>query len=186
MQQVILLSLFFGIIIVIFVFLYQSKWSVEISYRYPEMQAIQIHIYFYRWCVKRNVLQLHAEQLEKSRKDFKHFPMLFQNRHYMQLAKKPSVRQLLKEMDVIRFCWQTKGGTGDVISTSVASGMLWTIKGAILAYLSQHMNLRHKPELDIKSDFQNICFETNFSCMISFRLGNTIRRILSVLNKEEV
>ncbi|WP_339178580.1 DUF2953 domain-containing protein [Oceanobacillus sp. FSL W7-1293] len=179
----IILILIAGIVLFIAFFL-QSKWFIKIKYQFPEMRDVQISVYLYKWCVIRQK-NLRISNQEEMEKGFTHFYKLLREKK-LHVLKEMRLQALLKELQVLEFKWQTKGGTGNAFTTSVTSGTIWAVKGWLVGYLSQHLQLCGKPQINVQPDFQNVRLETAFSCMISFRLGKTILGIMRVLKIKEV
>lgn len=179
----IILILIAGIILFL-VFFLQSKWFIKMNYQFPEMRDVQISVYFYKWCVlkQKNLRVSNQTEMEKG---YLHFYRLLRE-NKLRVLREIRLQALLKEIQVLEFKWRTKGGTGNAVSTSIASGTIWAIKGWLIGYLSQHLELCGKPQIEVQPDFQSIHLETAFSCMISFRLGKTILGIMRVLKMKEV
>lgn len=184
MNSLYTMLIFIAVSVLIIAFLFRSKWIIKVNYQYPEMNDIQISVFFYKWCVLRqkNLRIPDQNEMEKGYVDFyKHL-----SRKQLHLLKQLQLRSLLKEIKVLEFKWQTKGGSGNAFITSVASGAIWAIKGWLIGYLTQHLQLFEKPQIHVQPDFQSSSLETSFSCMISFRLGKTILGIMRVLKIKEV
>jgi len=179
----IILILIAGIVLFFVLFL-QSKWFIKIKYQFPEMRDVQISVYLYKWCVLRQKKLRISNQAEME-KGYVHFYKLLREKR-LHVLREMRLQTLLKEMQMHEFTWQTKGGTGDAFTTSIASGTMWAMKGWLIGYLSQHLHLCGKPQINVQPDFQNARLETAFSCMISFRLGKTILGILRVMKMKEV
>lgn len=174
----IILIIIAGIVLVV-AFLYRSKWSVKVIYQFPEMNGVQVSVYFYKWRVLRRVHQLSLDQKEME-KGFRNFHKQLPLKQ-LHLLKELRFQSLLKELRLLELNWQTKGGTGDAFTTAIASGAIWAMKGWFVGYLSQHLKLCENPQIHVQPDYQRNSLQTSFSCMISFRLGKTILEIMRVM-----
>ncbi|GIO22500.1 DUF2953 domain-containing protein [Oceanobacillus sp. J11TS1] len=179
MDSLYIVLIIITVIIFIIVLLYQSKWSIKVNYRFPEMRGVQVSVYFYKWCVLRRMHSFPANH-KGTEIEF----MTFHKRlplKQLHLLKDIRFQPLLKEIKLLEFNWLTKGGTGNAFTTSVASGTIWAMKGWLIGYLAQRLKLCKNPQIDVQPDFERTSLETSFSCMISFRLGKTILGIMHVL-----
>lgn len=84
------------------------------------------------------------------------------------------IRRFLKKVEVLRFEWNTKIGTGDAASTGVICGACWSAKGGLLGLISTFFNLKQIPVIAITPEFQGKTIQTAFRCMIQFRIGHAI------------
>ncbi|WP_147211016.1 DUF2953 domain-containing protein [Oceanobacillus sojae] len=184
MDSLYILLIFIAVSILIILFLFQSKWIIKVNYQFPEMNDLHISVFFYKWCVLREK-KLRIPNQNEMEKGYMHFYKQL-SRKQLHLLKQLRFRSLLKEIKVLEFKWQTKGGTGNAFTTSIASGAIWAIKGWLIGYLTQHLQLCEKPQIHVQPDFKSSSLETRFSCMISFRLGKTILGIMRVLKIKEV
>jgi len=91
------------------------------------------------------------------------------------------VRKFMKKVTLKDFKWSSTIGTGDAALTGSTSGLLWGIKGNTLGIIANYMNLKNEPAIYVNPDFQQMVLKTNFSCMISFRLGYAIFAGLKVI-----
>ncbi|WP_040979750.1 DUF2953 domain-containing protein [Oceanobacillus jeddahense] len=171
-------------IVLILVFFLRSKWVVKINYQFPEMDNMQISVFFYNWCVlKQKKLRISSQK--EMEKGYIHFYKLLREKK-LHLLKELRFQALLKEIKVLELTWSTKGGTGNAFSTSITSGTIWAMKGWLIGYLTQQLDFCKNPQIHVQPDFQNSSLQTRFSCMISFRLGKTILGIMRVLKIKEV
>lgn len=184
MDSLYILFIFIAGSILIILFLFRSKWIIKVNYQFPEMDDMQISVFFYKWCVLRKK-KLRIPDQNEMEKGYMHFYKHLSQKQ-LHLLKQLQLRSLLKEIKVLEFKWQTKGGTGNAFTTSIASGALWAIKGWLIGYLTQHLQVFEKPQIYVQPDFKSCSLETSFSCMISFRLGKTILGIMRVLKIKEV
>lgn len=91
------------------------------------------------------------------------------------------VRRFLKHVNVGDLKWKSQVGIGDAALTGTLSGLVWSIKGLFIGILSNYMNLKERPEIEINPNFQTAISQTYFQCMISFRLGQAIVAALLIV-----
>ncbi|MGM0843948.1 MAG: DUF2953 domain-containing protein [Bacillota bacterium] len=84
------------------------------------------------------------------------------------------VRSFMKRVKVYDVKWQTVFGTGDAATTGTMTGLMWGAKGGIIGVISHYMKLQSKPQLSVIPSFQKAVVITDFSCIITFRVGHAI------------
>lgn len=70
--------------------------------------------------------------------------------------------------------WHTLVGLGEADLSAMAVGGVWIVKSQLFRLVNQVIPLPEKLDLKVNADFQNFNIGTDFSCMISFRLGKAI------------
>ncbi len=65
-------------------------------------------------------------------------------------------------------------GIGDAAHTATITGVLWSVKGGLIALLSHYFRLKEMPALFITPNFQRPDIQTHLKCMIQFRIGNAM------------
>lgn len=83
-------------------------------------------------------------------------------------------KQFLKTIRLEKLNWHTAIGTGDAAETGVLTGAGWGIKSTILGFVSQYITLRSIPNIHVQPHFQETKVESEFLCMIRFRIGHII------------
>lgn len=73
-----------------------------------------------------------------------------------------------------RLVWKTHLGTGDGALDAYCYGILWAIKAALIASLSNQYRFARIPEISVMSDFQTLRFDTVFDCIFRVKLGYII------------
>ncbi|TLS39106.1 DUF2953 domain-containing protein [Pseudalkalibacillus caeni] len=112
---------------------------------------------------------------------------LFKNMEEFQLKIKQIadfhsiVRRFLNHITVHQLHWQTAFGLGDAAATGTAAGIVWTIKGGIVTFVSTYMRLKDEPLLEVRPIFQGVTSFTHLECMISFRLGHAMGAALKIV-----
>lgn len=91
------------------------------------------------------------------------------------------VRRFLKRVQVKQFEWHSLLGLGDAAHTGVLIGSCWTIKGSIIGLLTMSLHFQKMPSYTITPDFQNERFETDFFCILYFRVGQAIMTGIKLL-----
>ncbi|PFG05119.1 DUF2953 domain-containing protein [Bacillus sp. es.034] len=84
------------------------------------------------------------------------------------------MRGFLKKVKLDQVEWKTLFGTGDAASTGTLTGTIWGMKGSIIGILSGYMRLQSMPVIEVTPTFQHAVIQTQFSCIIQFRIGNAI------------
>lgn len=84
------------------------------------------------------------------------------------------IRSFLKKVKLDHVQWKTLFGTGDAASTGTLTGTIWGMKGSIIGILSGYMRLQSMPVIEVTPTFQHAVIQTQFSCIIQFRIGNAI------------
>ncbi len=84
------------------------------------------------------------------------------------------IRKFLNKVKLDKIQWKTLFGTGDAASTGTLTGTIWGIKGSIVGILSGYMKLQSMPAIEVTPSFQKAIIQTQFSCIIQFRIGNAI------------
>ncbi|MEQ6377811.1 DUF2953 domain-containing protein [Bacillaceae bacterium S4-13-56] len=91
------------------------------------------------------------------------------------------IKKFLSKVNVEKLDWESKIGLGDAAATGMGSGVLWTIKGWFIGWISHNMRLKVKPDLQIAPHFQHQFAYTNITCILSFRIGQAILVLLTLL-----
>lgn len=73
-----------------------------------------------------------------------------------------------------RLDWRTKAGTGEAFSTGMASAGVWTVKGILVAYLGEKMDMHCHPSIHFEPQFNRTCFSTTVEGIVSIRTGKAI------------
>ncbi|MFC7786945.1 MULTISPECIES: DUF2953 domain-containing protein [unclassified Rossellomorea] len=84
------------------------------------------------------------------------------------------IRSFLKKVKLDHVQWKTLFGTGDAASTGTLTGTIWGMKGSIIGILSGYVRLQSMPVIEVTPMFQHAVIQTQFSCIIQFRIGNAI------------
>ncbi|CQR48135.1 hypothetical protein BN1058_02483 [Paraliobacillus sp. PM-2] len=88
----------------------------------------------------------------------------------------PGIRIIkhLKKITLEIIQWDTTIGMEDAASTGIFTGLLWSIKGSLLAILDQSFHLKEVPVIQVHSDFEKLTFQSTYECIFSLRLGQAI------------
>jgi hypothetical protein len=81
------------------------------------------------------------------------------------------VRRFLRKVMIKKIEWHSLVGAGDAALTGTLMGALWSVKGGLIGLLSHYMKLREMPKVAITPDFQKAASQTQFRCMLQFRIG---------------
>lgn len=171
---IIIFSLFLLVLILALI-----KLSINITFHHSKEQSIvHIQVLIYKWKIYKKELKLDQYQSEQInylnfREEILRFirsiPIFYRN-----------VTHLLSLIELTRFEWKTKGGTGDAVTTGISTGAVWAIKGIIIGFLREHMKKVDDLIIDVTPYYQKSFIQTDIRCMISIRLGKAIYGILQL------
>lgn len=82
-------------------------------------------------------------------------------------------RTLLEHTIVEKLEWVSLVGGRDALYTALGTGLCWLLKGIMISALGSQCNLR-RIFLDVKPDFANPVFISNFKCILKIRLVHII------------
>lgn len=88
-----------------------------------------------------------------------------------------SLSELLANVSVHHLDWRTEAGTGEAFTTGVTGGAIWTIKGAIIAYIAEQTHLHCRPLIHFEPRFNQQCFSTTVEGIVSLRIGKAIHML---------
>ncbi|MFB8735454.1 DUF2953 domain-containing protein [Bacillus sp. SL00103] len=84
------------------------------------------------------------------------------------------MRKFFIHMRIVSFHWSTWIGFHDAALTGVAAGGVWSVKGALLAFMQEHLTFKHKPVYEVIPAFQHNVSQTQFTCIAYFRIGHAM------------
>lgn len=96
------------------------------------------------------------------------------------------LKSLLKHIRCEQFEWYTRVGVGDAAATGVITGLIWGVKTTFIGVFAHYVKLRTIPRLNVVPSFQDSSIDTQFLCIVRFRIGHAIiagTRILLKLRK---
>ncbi|MFJ5965248.1 DUF2953 domain-containing protein [Bacillus sp. NPDC093026] len=91
------------------------------------------------------------------------------------------MRQFFIHMKIVSLHWTTWIGFHDAALTGVAAGGVWSVKGALLAFLQEHLTFKHKPVYEVIPAFQHNVSKTHFTCIAYFRIGHAMVAAIRLL-----
>ncbi|WP_053070508.1 DUF2953 domain-containing protein [Alkalihalobacillus pseudalcaliphilus] len=91
------------------------------------------------------------------------------------------LRVFLKKIQVKKLEWHSQLGVSDAVLTAYLVGACWSLKGMVVGILSNFFRLKAYPKIQIDPIYQGTITKTNFSCMISFRIGHAISAGIMIL-----
>ncbi|SFE67933.1 DUF2953 domain-containing protein [Alteribacillus iranensis] len=92
-------------------------------------------------------------------------------------------KRLLGKMKLEKLEWRSEIGTGDAAWAGILTGMLWSTKSMVAGVGSSCMKMKCSPALDVLPHFNKAIFNTEFKCIVAFKLGHAIIAGLSVLRQ---
>lgn len=113
-----------------------------------------------------------ADDIKNIKKYFRHDPVLLK-----RLKEYWFNRMTIRNLRII-----FKFGLIDAAVTSLLCGSAWIAIGTVLGVLKSNLDLTTK-EIKISPIFDKEAFETEFSCIINFRLGDIINTGIMVLKR---
>ncbi|HYE83827.1 MAG TPA: DUF2953 domain-containing protein [Clostridia bacterium] len=100
------------------------------------------------------------------------------------------LKYILRKIKVYDLNLRLGLGTGDAAVTAILNGMAWIAIGSLIAFTSSYMSIK-KPRIAVVPIFSEVKLSTDFSCIISMRLGHIINAgiraipaLLSVIGRE--
>lgn len=98
---------------------------------------------------------------------------MFSNFLNLLIMYLPIIRCLLEKTQIRKLSWRTEIGAGDPFYTGIAAGAAWSLKGALLsAFYRQLSSGAVMPEVAVRPNFVNSCFNTAFECIFEIRIGH--------------
>ncbi|MCY7501018.1 DUF2953 domain-containing protein [Bacillus sp. FSL K6-4563] len=91
------------------------------------------------------------------------------------------MRKFFIRMRIVSFHWSTWIGFHDAALTGVAAGGVWSVKGALLAFMQEHLTFKHKPVYEVIPAFQHNVSQTQFTCIAYFRIGHAMLAAIRLL-----
>ena len=167
----VLFSIIFLSVLFLLLFL---KISVQISVKMIS-KNIEVEIYIPILFLKRKI------QIEKNKEKFKRvntFSKKINLKSNWQFAYEKGKKILftfLKKSYLKDTSWQTVFGVGDAALTGSLTGVIWSWKTTILGSISHLVKMEDLPEINVIPQFNSNYFETEFKCILSFRIGHLIR-----------
>ncbi|MEG6521062.1 DUF2953 domain-containing protein [Desulfotomaculum sp. 1211_IL3151] len=103
---------------------------------------------------------------------------------YLKDIKK-DIEHLLGHLNLERFIWKLKIGTGDAAATGIITGLAWSIMGGFTAAFYKKIALgRPKPELHVEPNFKKEVFSTSLDCIFKIRVGNIMITGIKIIYKK--
>ncbi|MDC7795318.1 DUF2953 domain-containing protein [Bacillus altitudinis] len=91
------------------------------------------------------------------------------------------MRKFFIHIKIVSFHWSTWIGFHDAALTGVAAGGVWSVKGALLAFMQEHLTFKHKPVYEVIPAFQHKVSQTHFACIAYFRIGHAMLAAIRLL-----
>ncbi|BBP91535.1 hypothetical protein BsIDN1_51530 [Bacillus safensis] len=91
------------------------------------------------------------------------------------------MRKFFIHVKIDSFHWSTWIGFQDAALTGVAAGGVWSVKGALLAFMQEHLTFKHKPIYEVIPAFQHNVSQTQFTCIAYFRIGHAMLAAIRLL-----
>lgn len=83
----------------------------------------------------------------------------------------PWMRQVLRKVECTRFRLDFRVGTGDAVSTAIASGVLWSVYGCAVALAAESVSMKTKPHGAVEPVYGQAEFSAVWEADFSLRVG---------------
>ena len=93
------------------------------------------------------------------------FKKLYKHKHIVTTFR----NYFIKKTKINNLYWETKVGYDNAAMIAVITGIMWYIKSFIFYYIDSTCNLI-KYDYNVKTIYNNRVFETDFDCIISFKI----------------
>ncbi|HHV72686.1 MAG TPA: DUF2953 domain-containing protein [Clostridia bacterium] len=85
------------------------------------------------------------------------------------------IAYLTRSTHCLHFEWHTEYGANDAATTGVRLGIIWFLKGILLAILENKIIFWNKnPLVEVIPNFNQPCLNVNFCCIFAIKLGHII------------
>jgi len=174
-----------GFVFIVTLALLFSKIHMTIHYTY-EQNSHHMEIALFIWrikCYRKEIdlTEFSKGQMDLAEMDFTSFLEVVKKLYRNLKEGNNLVKQLIAKFRVLHFSWITQGGTGNAVSCGLVSGGLWAIKGMILAFINEKIQLKCKPFIQVEPSFGQRFLYTDFDCMVSIRLGQAIYALIKII-----
>ncbi|MCF8011002.1 MAG: DUF2953 domain-containing protein [Clostridiales bacterium] len=95
---------------------------------------------------------------------------------------KPHIIELIKNIKIQRFSWDTELGFSDAALTGMSVAALWSIKGTVLSIFYNFMGTKTNPRVVINPVYGQNLFTTSLNCIFEIRPGHIIITALKILS----
>lgn len=90
-------------------------------------------------------------------------------------------KQTLAKVKLTEWKWHSTVGTGDAMWTAMATGLVWSTQSGMIGVLSQFVQLKSEPKMNVTPIYNYPCFSTEWSCIAQIRFGYAILAGLKLL-----
>ncbi|MCL6612891.1 MAG: DUF2953 domain-containing protein [Peptococcaceae bacterium] len=94
---------------------------------------------------------------------------------------RPSINYFKDRLKITELTWKTRFGLGDPFCTGTAAGVIWSLKGAVVSYLSSRVRFAKAPVLAVAPDFEKAFLATGIDFRLAARTGHIVFTALRVL-----
>ncbi|MFD0958770.1 DUF2953 domain-containing protein [Paenibacillus chungangensis] len=115
-----------------------------------------------------------AEKVANGVEKFKHALRLTRN-------MKEWAKRTLAKVKLVEWRWSTSVGTGDAMWTAMTTGLIWSVKSSIIGVLSQLVQLKVQPVMNVTPQFARPAFSTEWTCIAKIRFGYAMLAGLQLL-----
>jgi len=90
----------------------------------------------------------------------------------------PWMRRVLRKVECTRFRLDFRVGTGDAVSTAIASGVLWSVYGCAVALAAEFVSMKTKPHGAVQPVYGNAEFSVVWEADLSLRVSTFVATLL--------
>lgn len=104
------------------------------------------------------------------------------------LGMKEWIKETMAHVTCTDLRWDTRIGIGDAPETAITTGVIWTLKSSVLAYLFQFLCRDTRPRVRVMPQYNQNTFSTDFSFDARIRMTHAMWsgiRLVSRVNKVE-
>ncbi|MBO8165011.1 MAG: DUF2953 domain-containing protein [Brevibacillus sp.] len=87
------------------------------------------------------------------------------------LDLRETMKWMMRKIRCEQIEWHTRLGFGEAASTGALTGLVWGIKSALVTSISHYITLRTVPRLSVQPVWNGEVIQTQFRCILRFRLG---------------
>ncbi|UFJ41621.1 DUF2953 domain-containing protein [Brevibacillus humidisoli] len=94
-----------------------------------------------------------------------------------------TIKKMMRHVRCEEIEWHTRLGFGEAASTDALTGLVWGIKSAIVTCFSHYITMRTVPRLSVQPVWNGEQIQTQFRCILRFRLGHALVAGIRILLK---
>ncbi|SER22696.1 DUF2953 domain-containing protein [Piscibacillus halophilus] len=92
----------------------------------------------------------------------------------------PHIKRALKAVQLHQLSWHTLVGVNRADHTAILTGVLYSLKGGVASMAMNYLTPIGTPIYSIQPHYTNSTYQTELECILSFKLGQIMRELLSI------